>query len=467
MSDFFNSLGKIEDDDIRNHINDNNNVNNFTNYDITDDPHLNYSLEQDSNFNNYDESDNESGNYKKTNIPVLRTLGKNYVTTPSSYLIEQDKIKETNEIGSFRNCDSKGEITLRISLEDGLTKTDLFNLIYIIGDCSFKINVGGHTKLEINGLFLSMLLGKKLNKEMFIYRPKTYIKEVGEEQRIQNAYREENEYMVKMTEKYTYYNIEDTYLNIPLMEDFFLYGMDEQHVALPFSEVYLGFNIPKNKLDVFKTYVKGFSFYYNSIIFNPAIVRKNIVATSYEYIILQPQQQYMENYTKLNLQVNNELLNYVKFIFIILRPSSQSEEDVNYTQLPTIEKITAITSNNKEIYYDSNNFWIMDLLKFRIIGIAADDTSNMNNWEEFHKECITFLEKIKTDLTKNKSNEETNKEPNKSSMLNTKYNSKFRFQSFNNINITFTPYDIPISVQVFTMRQNIYSVKNGEASLML
>lgn len=467
--DYFNKfLGKITDDDLRQQIIQDDNQ--FNNYDITNDPDLDYSLDRDPNFNNsiIEDPIDHGAEYMLANLRCKHQ-------DPCISLIEKKHINYENKFNVPRCSDSKGEVILRISLEDGLTKTDLFNLITIVGDCSFKIIVGGSEKLVIQGLFLSMLLGKKLKKNIMIYKPKVYIEKEGKEKIKKDTFIEKNEYRVKITEKYTYYNINDTYLDIPIMEDFFSYGMNDQLISLQYHEVSYHFIIPKNKIDAFKTYVKGVSIYFNSLVYQKKDTRMHMVTSRHDYIVLQPYQQYIENCTQLSLKVRTNTT-FIKFIFIILRPSPQVENDVDYTQLPTIERMTAITEYGNEFQYDPYNFWIMDFLKFRIIGIAADDTANMNNWEEFHKECLTFLEKNKKDFADKKNNEsefktirpDTNNIKNRISCnLNDKYNSKFRFHTFDHINITFTPYDIPISFQCFFMRQNIYSTRSGLGSYII
>ena len=212
-----------------------------------------YPLESDKSFDNYLDSDQS-----KKHISILPSLfDLNLVPEMNKFFtcINKDgmetftkhgnnTIENTNVWDILRHSDYVSKPFFRFRLRKNQNKQDISNLLYLLSDCSFKLEIGVIVVLEI----------PKLLQEIKIFDVKKFIES--------NTMNEIKDMMIKYTnesciinQKYYVCNKDDIYLDIPLLTDFFSYNISNTLIAMQYHNIIYKLIIPPHKINLIKKYL--------------------------------------------------------------------------------------------------------------------------------------------------------------------------------------------------------------------
>lgn len=387
-----------------------------------------------------------------------------------------------------RNCDLISKPFFRLVLKPNLLESDIKNILYLLSDCRFIIEIGGATVLDISKLLFIFLICEKLNNPIKIFDVEKFLEE--------NTMEEIKQKICKLTDKSAFINSKyyveksnSIYLDIPLLINFFSYNMSTNLLALQYHDVRYNLYIPENKINMLKNYMDNIVLMFEEIIYSDMDFRRKMAQNSFEFMKMQSKIHYYHSWTG-NL-IENYDMSMVKFIFIILRQTeitdfengiiNQIDKDIDITQFPQISNIeiteyyknpkTYEITQTKSSSVDLENIWIGQYDNMVIYGIATDGISSMKNWIGVQSECVSSVEKLSFKDKDN--NKDTNTQL---SFINTNTNS----QGINNINyanskeiyrvvgncdikIYWSESTVPVNIEIIEINQNLQRIMCGMA----
>lgn len=479
----------------------------FNDNSLLNDSDLNYSLESDPNFDNV----------QKQNISE-----KYYCDEEHSLPINFDVLtEEFRQNGVFLSSSSNylknsviKEPFIRLTLNGGMIQEDVINLLKIVADCNITFLLGGATVYNIPAIILSMIFNKTFGYDITIYKPKEFIETEGLDELKKKIMLEKNNLWVLKSDKYLYYDINDTYLDIPIIGNMFFYGEGVNVSSLLYVEKQYKFIVPKNKISAFQKYVKNITVCHNKLYFYTQKLTNAINENRAQYSILDSQTYYFNNMIKQS-NVIEIYGRFSKFMFFVIRSANEfsgglNSDEFDVTQLPIIERLEGVTLDGMRITWNKENFIITDYLNFRVIGVACDFDQNMNNWVEYVKDCDDLMTMNKKLLNRpveqfnpksySIGNFDDNKYlsfdklsilsseldlndseiglklsrsiysdvPKKSSIDKVIQNvsdneAKYKSLRLNNVTFYLSDYTVPIDIQVFTLKENSLKCSHGMA----
>jgi hypothetical protein len=243
----------------------------------------------------------------------------------------------------------------------------------------------------------------------------------------------------------------DKFLDIPCLFEFFSYNFRIPLIQMAYSAVIFHVNFPYP--DKIKEYVTDMYLIYEEFTLISNETRKKLAMSASNYLTLSQINKYFHEYTSSNISCETQ--RNLKFIYIIMRSDNN---DVTNNDFPSIESLQINDNDRGLIMYDKCNFYVKDFEKFRIYGISADDSCDMNDWTSFINETVCEFEMDrKLDI---KGCDHTN--------LNDAFYSKFKcLQNPKNIDITLSPYNFPVNIEILFLNQNIMKIEHGMAGNML
>lgn len=448
---------------------------------------FNYGLEYDTSF------DNASNNHNKYNpmqiLPMLFDQNLNDQNKDKFTCINEDcmekfntdftTIKQKNSWAITRQCDCLSKPFFRLVLKKNLGEQDINNLLYLLADCSFNIEIGGSLMLSIPKLLFIFLICDKLSNPLKIFDAKSYLKS-NQMEDIRNMICKFTDKSVWINQKYYISANDDKYLDIPLLVDFFSYNMSTALIALQYHGVRYNFTIPDTKVNLISKYVDKIVIMFEEIVYADCQFRRTIAQSTYEFIKMQSMMDYFHCWT--GNQIVLEGKSMTKFIFVIIRPNesndfdsglfNQIDKDFDITQLPQIINVELEEihyNNNKDDYntgtysksslIDLENIWVGQYDNMVVYGIASDGTSSMKNWIKVNQECLDSIEKLS--FSKSNSTKNNYSQISTSNFNLTNTNEIYRIVNLNQIKITWTESNIPVNIEIIHIKQNLQRIMSG------
>ena len=389
--------------------------------------------------------------------------------------IECNNIKSKNQWTISRHCDALSKPFLRFVLKPNLSESDINNLLYLLADCGFKIEMGGSTMLNIPKLLFIFLICEKLSKPIKIFDVAKFLEENSMEQ-IRNM-------ICKFTDKSCWINMKyyveknnSVYIDIPLLVDFFSYNMSTALIALQHHNVVYMLDIPEQKVNMISRYIDGIVLMFEEFIYSDTDFRRQLAQTPMEFIKMNSTMDYFHCWTG-NIIKISDYKSFCKFIFVIVRQAESTDlenniinridMDVNVQQFPQILSVELTESYynngngseiNKQSQVQLENIWVEQYDNIVVYGIASDGVSNMSNWIKVQSECIDSIEKLS--FRDNNSNSySANISTNN---LNTNnYEQIYRIVNLDEIKITWSESAVPVNIEIIYIGQNLQRIMSG------
>lgn len=378
-------------------------------------------------------------------------------------------IKSKNHWIISRFCDALSKPFLRFVLKPNLSESDINNLLYLLADCEFKIEMGGSTMLNIPKLLFIFLICEKLSKPIKIFDVAKFLEENSMEQ-IRNM-------ICKFTDKSCWINMKyyvekknSVYIDIPLLVDFFSYNMSTALVSLQYHEVRYLFNIPEQKVNMISRYIDGIVPMFEEFIYSDTNFRRQLTQTPMEFIKMNSTMDYFHCWTG-NIIKISDYKQLCKFIFVIVRQAESTDlennvinridMDVDVQQFPQILSVELTEFYNdgnwsettKQSQVQLENIWVGQYDNIVVYGIASDGVSNMSNWIKVQSECIDSIEKLA--FRDNNSNSY-------STNLNTNnYEQIYRIVNLDEIKLTWSESLVPVNIEIICIDQNLQRIISG------
>ena len=445
---------------------------------------FNYGLESDFSFDNA-VNNNQNINYLSSLFDHnLLQINKDKFTCINDEKMtlfneKNNILKEKNSWIINRHSDCVSKPFLRFVLKKNLTQVDISNLMYLLADCSFNIDIGGMSMLSIHKLLFNFLICDKLSNPIKIFDVKSFL-ESNTMDEIRNKIYKCTDKSIWINQKYYVSKSDDKYIDIPLLVDFFSYNISTTLISLQYHNVEYNFNIPSTKINIISKYIDDIVLMFEEIIYSDHSFRKTLVQRGYEFIKMNSHLDYFNCWNGNQIILDGRCR--TKFIFIIVRPVetnnfeleliNQIDNDIDISQLPQL-----INVELEEIYYNGNNYninidtqiksslieleniWVGQFENMVVYGIATDGISSMKNWIEVLNESVNSIEKISFG-----SNKDTNENnyclgTNNLNLSNT--NEIYRNVNLNQIKITWTDSSIPVNIEIIHIEQNLQRIMGG------
>lgn len=463
---------------------------------------FNYSLEGDSSFANAIKDNNESNVLKSLFDPQFVNIingnnGKFTCIEPDVMYMFNDvnngnnkEIKSTNSWTLQRNCDYVNKPFFRFVLKPNLSENDINHLLYLLADCSFVVEMGGSQMLKLDKFLFNFLICQKLNKPINVINVKEFLEQNTTDEIKSMAINKENVNITSMNQKYYFHNKNASYLDLPLLLDFYSYGMSTILVAMAYHEVRYILNIPQHKLNLIKKYIDNIVLMFEEVTYGQTHFRRSLAQNRYEFIKMTSITNYWPNLLE-NKIVFEPRMPHMKFIFIILRQEfvidegrdgfKEFDSDIDVTQFPqlidvelTIPKKSMVQNNGYNSYkidgyytknIDLENVWLTQYNNMIIYGIAVDGHSNMNNWVRVSNECIESTDKLNLfsgesgSSIRNLGLDEKNLSVNNLNLEN--YQEKFLMEHVDKIKIFFSDSSVRVNVEVIEIHHNLQRTMSG------
>lgn len=291
-----------------------------------------------------------------------------------------DNITTVNKLIVARQYDAIKKPFLRLKLKNNV---DIKKLLNILIDCNIELFVGNTCVVKIPKILFIFLLCEELKKNIQIYNPKEFIDSHTREEISELVHVNKIENKCSYNMKYMYDSINDKYLDIPMLFEFFCYDMRLAIYGLPWHNIYYSFNIPQHRLEEFKQYVDTIYFLHELCTYNFGEPRGDLSQKRFDYMSTTQKYNYLPNYDNSCITINCD--KYLKFIYVIMRSDN---EDVTNMDYPTIEDVEIVTENNTYTL-DKHYYYVADYEKFRVYGFAADPNCDMKKWTKVTEEIIT------------------------------------------------------------------------------
>ena len=383
--------------------------------------------------------------------------------------IGDSTIKHKTSWNINRSCDCISKPFFRFVLKKNLSEQDINNLLYLLADCSFEILMGGSTVLSIPKLLFVFLICEKISNPIKIFDVKKFL-ESNSIKDIRNMICKCTDKSIWINQKYYVSGLDDKYLDIPLLVDFFSYNMSTALIAMQYHDVNYQFTIPDNKINMISKYVDKIVLMFEEVVYSDTVFRRTLAQSRFEFIKMNYRMDYFHCWT--GNQIVLEGCSRTKFIFVIIRPIesndydsgliNQIDKDFDQTQLPQILNVELeeqhLTNKNdyksifnKSSLIDLENIWVGQFDNMIVYGIAADGISSMKDWIKVNQECLDSIEKMPFT--------NSNVGSNNFNLINT--NEIYRIVNLNQIKITWTESCIPVNIEIIYIQQNLQRIMSG------
>lgn len=431
-----------------------------------------YPLESDNSFSNFLNINNNDGKSillsifdKNLNSDNGQTF--NCVNEDCMYYMNYKKengIMENNTWTIKRNCDCVSKPFFRLVLKPNLTEQDIKNLLYLLADCKFIIEMGGSTVYELPKLLFAYLISEKLSNPIRLFDVNNFL-ETNSMEEIKNKIYKITNNSCWINQKYYVSDSNDMYIDIPLLVDFFSYNMSTSLISLAYHEVRYKLQIPSTKVNLISHYLDDIVLMFEELVYAEHNFRIKLAQNSLDFLKMNSTMEYFHCWKGNLIELTNQWYFATKFIFIIVRPHettnleteviNQIDTDIDISQLPQITSIELeeeynsshfnLMSNKKKSLIELENIWVGQFDDLIVYGIAADGVSSMKNWIRVQSECIDSIEKISF---ANSENIGSNFNP-------TNYESVFRIVNLTGIKINWSDSKIQSNIEIFFIYQNI------------
>ena len=385
---------------------------------------------------------------------------------------KKDKtITEKNYWTIQRHCDYISKPFFRLVLKPNLTERDVKNLLYLLADCEFSIEMGGTQIFKLPKLLFAYLVCEKLSNPIRVFNVKEFL-EFESMEDIRNKIFKYTDKGCWINQKYYVRNENDMYIDIPLLVDFFSYNFSTALIAMQYHDIRYHLAIPQNKVAGISKYLESIVLMFEDVVYADKDFRKQLVQNSHEFLKMKPEMEYFHCWKGNIMELSDKYFFASKFIFVVVRQHeitdmdleiiNQTNVDIDVSQFPQITGVELEEEYNlgqgltckKKSSIQLDNIWVAQFDDLVIYGIAADGISNMKNWIKVQSECIDSIEKMSFGSNDNGQIGGSNLNPNN-------YNGMFGIVNLTGIKIYWSETAIQTNVELFFVNQNIQRVMSG------
>ena len=251
------------------------------------------------------------------------------------------------------------------------------------------LEIGGSQIITIPTLTLNFLIleklqemGRKKTKGINIFNLREW-KQSKTEEDIKNTVIIHQNEAASCINRYFVAHQDDIYLDIPLLFDFFSYGIDLCLVALQYHDVNIVFMLPPENYQILQGMISSDMYVY------PECSTVLDASKSQEATRTPTENVLMQCNTQLHTVSPNNIINIrgntnTKFLFVIIK---SSEPDLDVIELPEIAHVTIATKTLEHHELDTNMFYVADYdKKIRLYVISPDPDQDTRGWIEIIKE---------------------------------------------------------------------------------
>lgn len=441
--------------------------------------HFSNPLESDYSFSNA--SDVNSNTNKEMLLMLFdQTLHPQYAhkfTCVNNYCMElmnnskKDKtITEKNTWTIQRKCDYMSKPFFRLVLKQNLIERDIKNLLYLMADCEFSIEMGGMPIFKLPKLLFAYLICEKLSNPIRVFNVKEFLESESMDD-IRNKIFKYTDKACWINQKYYVRNENDMYIDIPLLVDFFSYNFSTALIAIQ-SHVTYNLAIPQNKVSGISKYLESIVLMFEDFVNADSDFRRQLVYNSHEFLKMKSEMEYFHCWKGNIMELSERWYHASKFIFVVVRQHemthidleiiNQTNVDIDVSQFPQIIGVELEEEYNlgqgltckKKSSIQLDNIWVAQFDDLVIYGIAADGISNMKNWIKVQSECIDSIEKMSFGSNDNGKISSSNLNPNN-------YNGVYGIINLTGIKIYWSETAIQTNIEIFFVNQNIQRVMSG------
>lgn len=376
--------------------------------------------------------------------------------------LENGQIANITKITVRRSSDTIGKFLIRFKLKSWVNKENVGQLLGLLKDASVNITMGGTSIYRIPKFMLVYLICEQLGNPITLFDVQEFMETHNVDEIKKLVCVGSNNYSSSFSNRYFSKGPTDKYLDIPVLYDFFSYGMTVPMIAMQYHDVRFEIEIPNYNIPAVSKYIEGISLVSDDICYYDTEYRRALAQKPYELFRMGCSINYWHSHTEQVIKLSHGLSN-LKFLFVFIRPTDEFllDENVCISDLPQLESVelTKTEEYHQVSTYaiDLSHIYMATFDNIIVYGIAVDGFSNMKDWIKVTKECGGAKDLFKT-------------EPGSKSGFN-----NFKPEALNDLykvirtpektKIKLTPYSIPISVEVYEINQNIQSVMSGMTGL--
>lgn len=379
--------------------------------------------------------------------------------------LEDGQIANMTRIIVRRPVDTIGKFLVRFKLKSWVNKENVGQLLGLLKDASVNITMGGSLIYKIPKFMLVYLICEQLGNPITLFDVQEFMETHDFDQIKKMVCVGSNDYSSSFSNRYFSKGPTEKYLDIPVLYDFFSYGMTVPMIAMQYHDVRFDIEIPNYNIPEVSKYVEGISLVSDDICYYSGNYRKELAQKHYELFRMGCSINYWHSYTEPVIQMQNTQ-SYLKFLFVFIRPTDEflSDGHVSISDLPQLESVEITKQENlfTDTYtIDLSNVYMATFDNIIIYGIAVDGFSNMKDWIKVIDECAGSKGLFKSKPESNNKTGFYNFKPEKSNDL---------YKVITNpvsTKIKLTPYSIPISVEIYEIDQNLQRIMSGMTGLAL
>ena len=439
--------------------------------------HFSNPLESDSSFNNTLDVNLNSdksilvglfdGTLHEKNKHLFTCINKNSM----EFMNDSNIISDKNCWTIGKKCDYMSKPFFRLVLKSNLTEKDIKNLLYLLADCEFTIQMGGSEIFKLPKLLFAYIVCEKISNPIRIFNVKEFLESNSMED-IRTKIFKCTDKACWINQKYYVRNSTDMYIDIPLLVDFFSYNFSTALVSMQYHDIMYLLKIPSNKVNMISKYLEDIIIMFEEVVYADFEFRRKLAQNSFDMLKMNSRMEYFHCWKGNVIELTNTIYRFSKFIFIIVRQHeitdfdlkiiNQTNTDIDVSQFPQITGVELEEeyhkgfeiTGKKQSSIQLDNIWVSQFDDLVIYGIAADGISNMKNWTRVQSECIDSIEKMTFGNNENGKIASSNFNPNN-------YNDVFGIVNLSKIKIYWSETSIQTNVEIFVLDQNMQRVKDG------
>lgn len=339
-----------------------------------------------------------------------------------------EKLSSQNNFQILRNSDLINKLYLRFKLKDNFDREEIQNILDLLSESSIELQIGGGCIMKIEKLLYNFILCEKFGITIDKFEPSKFYAQYSNKELTELSFKTFSD-KVYVTQKYISEDIDDVYLDIPLLFDKFGYDEPIKLIAIQYHDVRILFNNVDDKLN---QYIEKTHLISDEIIYLDSDMRRRTAQLSHEILSLTPKTFSYQNYIDSELIITDFIYN-AKFIFILIKHSECNDYSCS-EQLPCIYNINFEMENGEII--DMINTDYTNYGNYRLYIISPSQNCNIHKWQNFQNENMNNID-----------------------------DPEYKIEHIAKIHIILEKYENPIDIQIMGMAQNILRVMSGMAGL--
>jgi hypothetical protein len=348
-----------------------------------------------------------------------------------------------------RVSDVISDFFIRFKFKFKPTDDDFENALKIISMVKIEYRVGGSTLFRIP-LFFNILISKMLGKEIKLFDAKTFLSNISSDDHKELCYKFVHDYLV-CTTKYYFDDDNGYYLDIPLLDDFYLSKNGANVCATMYHNTEVILHID-NFVDKQLFYYFEEKIYYGfermEYHHTNSKTKKGVQMNGNEYAVLLPRiHNFITNSLDCGTEINISNYGRYKFIFISLTHINNI--------LPLILEIEITCKNGQTFNLPIDNIEMYEYNDSIIYGTTIDTNYCMKDWLN----CQNEYDDLYTMYNKSISTSDYN--------FNSNYNDTDKIKAIyiSNIKIILSDHSENICVDIIVLEQNVFRTKCGMAGV--